>query len=371
MSSNDPRREARRGYVRGPHLKLRNGVYYVAGLKEFPKGLSLKTRDPVAAERAFRAVVANPTAAAPDVRRAAPPESTLALIFDGYENAAHSWTTRTRGSAVNRLKAFDAWMRAHGVTYPHELTREKLDAWVKERKGKVSRRTINRDFRPVRRALAWGMKRGLCGPVPAAVEWEKVREPARTKVRFVPDAAERAKVFAKLDEINAGAGIAARCLAVSGLRIEELRRLTLVDVRNGAVHVRPEEGAADVAEPTKGYAERAIPLHPTALAFFDAFFVWRAGKGGKGKPAGCSESWLLRKLAEACRRASVPVFTLHDLRAAFATELFDRGVGLVTIQAWMGHARPETTEGYIRRRRSDAAQVVPLLVESTVQIVGV
>jgi hypothetical protein len=75
---------------------------------------------------------------------------------------------------------------------------------------------------------------------------------------------------------------------------------------------------------------------------------------------GCSESWLIKKLHKATEAAGVEGFGLHDLRAAFCTEAFDRGAGLVVIQGWMGHADAATTEGYIRPRRSDAKRQAPM-----------
>lgn len=352
----------KRRYVRGPHITWRNGFAY-AYTAQHPKGRALKTRDAAVAQLRFRALLAQPDA--PDVERAPVPETTLLDLATKYLAHPHGWTKRTHQSTHDRVTAFGAWCESKGLKYASEITDEHVSAWFKARMAEVSRRTVNRDWRVIagkRGMLAWGAapERVLCAMPPAVAARAGLREAKRSAVRYVPDAEEFARAATALESINAGAALAVRCLYATSLRIEELRRLTRWDLRGGAVHVRPEEGAADEAEPTKGYRERAIPVAPEVLRLVERFLEWRAGTGGKGKPVGCSESWLIKKLHKATKAAGVEDFGLHDLRAAFCTEAFDRGVGLVVIQGWMGHAEPSTTEGYIRPRRSDAKRQAPV-----------
>lgn len=351
-----------RAYQRGPHLFTRvdsrgRPVFY-ARTPEKPKGVSLQTTDPAVAEQRFRALLADPAAAA-DVGRAVAPELELSEIAGQYLDEPHGWTKQTLRTTRNRLKAFGKWCAANAVVYASELTDAKVSAWLTARTKDVSRRTLNRDLRAPRRMLMWALERGLCAANPLAAR-KGVREAKRSKVKYVPDAAEFARAAAALDEVHAGAATAVRALYATGLRIEELRRLTVFDVRAGVVYVRPEAGTVAEAEPTKGYRERGIPVAPEVEALVKRFLAWRAGKGEMGKRVGCSESWLIKKLHAAQVRAKLPLFGLHDLRAAFATEAFDRGVGLKIIQQWMGHADPATTQGYIRPRRSDRSVQAPV-----------
>jgi integrase len=365
----------------GPHIYQRKpGGNWYAYTAEFPKGRSLATSDRDVAERKFRDMLA-----APVVARKTPGananEVTIDLLGTEYIAAPHGWTRRTKETNEDRMTAFIVWCDKRGIVYPGELSAAALDEWKTERAKSVSRRTLNRDLRVVRRAFAWAAERGLCAPHAAVASAKGMKEARRTAIRYVPDASECARAFAALERLHVelpgyasmtpaqreaverthrGAAAAVRCLYATGLRIDELRRLTAFDVRDGAVHVRPEAGAALTAEPTKGYRERTIPVAPAVVALVHEFLSWRSGKGGKGKRVGCSESWLLRKLAAACKAADVHRFTLHELRAAFATDAFDSGVGLKVIQGWLGHADPQTTQGYIRARRSDARVVAPM-----------
>lgn len=362
MSKSPPRSTGRskRSYTHGAHIYQRKGIWY-AYLPERPDGVSLRTRERVEAERRFRALLADPTASA-NVERASPPEVTLLELADRYLDEPHGWTRRTLQTTTNRLIAFGSWCEAQGIRYPSQITEERMSAWLKQRTESVARRTLNRDLRCVRQLIAWGCdpRRTLCTPNAAVTAQKGVRESKRSKLRYVPDALEFARAVDALEEIHDGAASAVRVLYATGLRIEELRRLTPFDVRAGKIHIVPECGTVAQAEPGKSYRERSIPIAAEVVEFCKRFLSWRSGKGGKGKRVGCTESWLVKLLHRAQRKAMVPLFGLHDLRAAFATEAFDRGVGLVVIQQWMGHADPATTQGYIRPRRSDAQVVAPI-----------
>lgn len=363
---------ARRSYSRGPHLYERDGVWY-AYLPEKPKGTSLKTRDKAEANRKFRELLSQPGRV--QMGPVSLQEVALDELAETYLAAPHGWTRSTINSTRVRVVAFGKWCESKGVMYASQITEPLMDMWLREREGKVSRRTINRDLRAAKRFMAFGVARNLCRPCEALTGRSYVREAKRSKVRYVPDANEASRAFIFLERIHLGACLAAKVLYGTGLRIEELRRLTPFDVRGGTVHVVPEAGPADTAEPTKGYRERAIPIAPQIESIVQKFLSWRSGKGGKGKRVGCTESWLIKNVHAACAQAKVHKFGLHDLRAAFATEAFDKGVGLVVIQRWLGHADPQTTQGYIRPRRSDAAVKAPipggLLTADSVQKDGV
>jgi integrase len=342
----------RRAYQRGPHLftrRVRSGaLVWYARTKEKPKGVSLGTSDHDAAVRKFAALVAGGAASvAQELGR--PVELALLDVVAAWLDAPHGYTARTHRSAKNRLRAFGKWCAAKGAVLPSEVTAEVLDAWITARGAVVARRTINRDLRVLRTMWRWAAGRGLCAAGAPAATRADLREPKREGRHVVPDAAEMRKILRALDAQHAGAAAAVRALYVTGLRIEELRRLTAFDVRDGAVHVRPEAGPAATAAPTKGYQERRIPLAARALAVVRAFLAWRAG----GPRRACAEGWLLRRLARACKTAGVPRCGLHDLRRAFATEAVGAGVSVRVVSGWLGHAAVATTERYLAAYRSD------------------
>jgi integrase len=366
----------RRRYQRGPHIYQREpGGNWYAYLPWRPDGTSLRTRDRAEADREFRRLVAEgPGAAAPADAVGGRVESTLPDVAKAWLAAPHGWTRETRRTNRNLVKAWGRWCRAKGLALPSEITAEHMDAWVSEREVTVSRRTINRGLRAVRRMFAWAAERELCAPNEAVARRKYLREPDRADRKTVPDPAEMRRVLNAFDlgptiaegkragwkrsprdrANDHGARLAVATIYATGLRIAELQRLTEFDLYDSAVHVRPQEGPAAEAEPTKGYRQRAIPVGPDVLAMVRAFCRWKAERG-----ASVSEGWLLRKVHGACTRAKVDPCGLHDLRRAFATHAVRSGVDLVVVARWLGHSRVATTERYVAAYRSDAKQQAP------------
>lgn len=357
--------------VRGPHLQKRGGIYYAYLSKtERP---SLHTRDEAEAKRLFAERLSG---ASPDVRRAAgAAEVPLADLTAKYLAAPHGWTKQTLRSARSRVEMIGEWFERRGVKRASAITPALVDAYLTERRAEVSHRTINRDWRAWRLALEWAAERTLCAPCPAVSGRAYLREAKRTKRRVVPSPAEVMRVIDWLQARDASYGnrsgspkggggngprrrigaIVTATLYATGLRVDELRRVTVGDLHDGAIWVRPEEGAADASEPTKGHRERAIPLAPGAQALVRQYLA-RVG----GQTRQWSETWLLGVLYEACEKTGVPAFAVHDLRRAFATEAHRAGTPVLVISRWLGHADVRTTELYLGAYRTDREVVAPV-----------
>lgn len=280
--------------------------------------------------------------------------------IDAFLEAPLGYTTSTRASLKNRLLAFARWCKGEGIQYPYELTSQVIDRWVSSKTKAKSRRTINRDLRALRVCLEWAAERGHCDPVPAVADRKDLREPKTAARRVIPSPAEWQAVLAKMTPGRPRAALAA--LLVTGLRIEELRRLhvgMLHQTPDGWVlSVTPEAGPADTAWTTKGYRSRDIPLNEDAAAAVKAYLAVAVGK--RGKPIG--ESKLLKEIAAACKACDpeVPRAGVHDTRRSFATEAYRAGVQLLVIAKWMGHADVRTTETYLCSYRTDRAAVSPV-----------
>jgi len=341
-----------RQYVHGPRIYQRGAVWYarVAGK---PDGVSLRTRDRAEAERRFHALATARLTTA-DVERPAR-EVRLTEAVTEWMDAPHGYTSRTVQSHRNRLLALGEWLAGVGVSLASEITPGVMDRWVKARSRDVSRTTINRDLRVLKVCLRWTSERGLTPRVAAVLDHAGLRAPDRPKVHVVPSPDEMVRVLASLEGRNRTAFTAVRALYATGLRIEELRRLTVADLRDGAVWVRPEGGSADTAEPGKGYRTRSIPLAPVAVEIVRAYLSRRAERA-----AAVSESWLIKALHGACDVAHVPRCGLHDLRRAFCTEAVRAGVPLPVVSRWLGHRLVRTTERYVAAYRSDGEIVAPV-----------
>lgn len=58
---------------------------------------------------------------------------------------------------------------------------------------------------------------------------------------------------------------------------------------------------------------------------------------------------ILMLLQRRAAQARVPVFTPHDLRRSFISDLLDSGADMVTVQKLAGHANVQTMAQYDRR----------------------
>lgn len=347
-----------RSYQRGPHVYAeRNGVLYAYLPGPPPRRLSLGTRDHAEAQRQFAALL-NADALGRPVD-----ERPLIECAREWLAAPHGWTRRYAQTQRNRIKATGAELAKRGVVYPRDLSATVLDAWLATRRGAVTHRTINADVRALRSCVAWSAERGFCAVNTALDERPQLRDAKRTRRRELPDPVEVARILDALDALDAGgdkrrrgrvSGSIARALYVTGVRVDELRRLVVGDVHDGAVWVRPEQGAAATSEPTKGHRERRIPLTPEGLEVVRAYL-----RAVDGRTRTWSESWLNRRLDAACARAKVPTINPHDLRRAAATEWHRAGIAVGVIAQWLGHAEIATTELYLGTYRSDRDVIAP------------
>lgn len=338
-----------RGYTRGPHLFRRAGVYY-ARTKAHPKGVSLHTRDRGEAERRFRALLDGD---APGPVGGASGDALLVALARDFLASPHGYTRRTLEGLRGRLAAVGKWLDAHGVTRPADITDNILDAWITERSETVSRRTLNRDLRALRVCLRWAAGRGLT-TFPPALARKGLREPRPSSRRVLPDPGELGRALEAV--ANAGHRDGLVLLVATGLRCEELVRLTAEDLHDGSVWVQPEPGPAAVAEPGKGYQSRRIPVVASVLELARRFLTWRTGKRGRS----AHKNALHRSITKACSSVGVPKFGLHDLRRVFATEAVRGGIPITVVSGWLGHRLVSTTERYIGRYRSDTLLVAPL-----------
>ena len=352
----------RRRYQRGPHLFRRGEWWYVRVPGGTPPERALRTRDGAEADRLLREYLDGRRSPARLVPGLAADELSIPLIYARWIAAPHGWTRRTLGSYDVRAAAFVAAMNARGITLPSQLNADAIDAWIRDREGDVSRATINRDLLVARRMLAWAAHedRRLCDVTPLARR-RPLREPKRRPRHVLPDPEQVARV---VDALRAqgeeGVALLIATAAATGLRLEELRRLTPAHVTDRAVRVEPETGAARDAWSTKGYATREIPLSPAALAVVRRFVEWRTTtKGGKGKALGLSDCWIRPRLEAACASARVPRFLMHDLRRSFVTEAVGAGIPIRVAGLWLGHKDVATTEGYVGGYATDASVVPP------------
>jgi len=140
----------------------------------------------------------------------------------------------------------------------------------------------------------------------------------------------------------------------AGLRVSEVVKLKVKHIDSALGVIRVEQ--------SKGKKDRQVMLSPETLDLLKQWWKVRSKKYDHGVPL--QERWLFpgrrkglhltprqvsRLFHETVEAAGIrKKLTLHALRHSFATHLFDRGVDIRTIQAWLGHEKLETTARYTR-----------------------
>jgi integrase len=138
----------------------------------------------------------------------------------------------------------------------------------------------------------------------------------------------------------------------SGLRRSEVVALDLADYHPDTAELRVRQG--------KGNKDRLCYVTAGAAAALAEWLAVRgddAGSlfwpaGGRGRPLlnrRMSDQAVLLVLRRRATQARVSLFTPHDLRRTFISDLLDAGADMVTVQKLAGHATVQTTARYDRR----------------------
>lgn len=130
----------------------------------------------------------------------------------------------------------------------------------------------------------------------------------------------------------------------AGLRIGELRRLRIKDIRS-------DDGYIFIKD-SKGKKDRHSVLSPILLDLLREYYkkhkpsYWLFEGQDGGQYSEKSIQTIYRKAVEGTQ--SNPWSTPHTLRHSFATHLMQHGVNIRYIQSALGHASSKTTEVYTR-----------------------
>lgn len=344
---------------RGPHLytrELSTGTWYYAYLGRDDRR-ALNTQDPKEANRRFAEELLRDR---PASGAGAPAEEALLVdLARDWCDAPHGWTARTEHSCRLRIAAFLEAVAALGATRPSDLTLAVLDAWRAERAKRVSRATINRDETVARRLLAWAVARSLATSNPFEGR-DAVREPSRPRRRVIHSPTQIARAVAWASEQGLrGWVLTAATLEITGLRIDEVRRLDESWLTPKGLRLVPDAGAANAAWTSKGYRPREIELAPESLDTVKEFIAWKLkGKGATGKTVGVSERWFGKVADRATHAVKLPgTYRPHDARRRWVTELVRAGTPISVVRDLVGHADVQTTERYVCAYYDDAKAV--------------
>jgi len=149
-----------------------------------------------------------------------------------------------------------------------------------------------------------------------------------------------------------------------GLRRDEVGALMLGSLRpNGVLRVIG-----------KGDRERIVPLPPESIVAIERWLKIRgrkagplfprfhAGRGKEKMEGSRLSSAAVYKIVETLvEKSRIDVCAPHDFRRTYASDGFDAGIDIVTLQGLMGHANVSTTASYDRRHERARIEAVATL----------
>jgi integrase len=152
-------------------------------------------------------------------------------------------------------------------------------------------------------------------------------------------------------------------LIAGGLRRTEAAMLDVADYERETGELRVRSG--------KGRKERIAFIMNGAAEAVDDWLAVRGvepgplfapvNKGGRIVPRRMTDQSVYGALEKRRAAAGVRVFSPHDCRRTFISELLDAGADLVTVQRMAGHASPRTTARYDRRGTAAQKKAATLL----------
>lgn len=130
-----------------------------------------------------------------------------------------------------------------------------------------------------------------------------------------------------------------------------------------ALAARPSDINLSTMEITirgKGDRTRVLPISPQAWDVIQSS-VYRAFVSGDTEIIGLHDRFARRVITELGARAGLKrSISSHDLRATFATAVFDKTKDVRIVQELLGHASSSTTDGYIGVTQAKMREAVQL-----------
>lgn len=254
---------------------------------------------------------------------------------------------RTRTEYAADVALFRAWLGDTPLTAVDRVTAGRYAAHVRDLIGR-SGRPLSDSTRARRLTVVSAFYRYLVQT--GAVESNPMYEVPRPKVAKVGRTpAREARDLAAIYSATGGRdALVVRILSTSGLRVSELCR---ADVRDFG-----HEGDDRVVScRTKGGGHRVVVLPEGVLPDLDAYLDGRtsgplllADDGGRLKPHHVTT--ILRRAARSAGVRDAELVRPHVLRASAITNWLEAGVPVQDVQGMVGHASPDTTLRYWRRR---------------------
>lgn len=265
------------------------------------------------------------------------------------DSAGKSKSEATMDTELQNIKRYTSdWFGLSLSALDSKFVRSDLKIKFRDVKD-VTRQSIVKHIRSV---FAYLVNEGAINynPLTGFTCWaKKIEKPALTcltreqTVQLFKEAYKRNHPFKDIWHVAYGMGL--RSGEAMGLKWDD------IDWVNGTAFVQRAaiKNNRKRMGPPKGGKPRHVAIYPQLLQRLRATFEEKSddwvlpylNEWRNGKAASVLKSFQ--------RELGLPETRLHDLRAAFITQLLESGdVGLSTVKALVGHVRTETTDRYVR-----------------------
>lgn len=221
-----------------------------------------------------------------------------------------------------------------------DITRSKVEAWVRERLKKVKAATVNRDLSRLRSVLRW------------ATDEEWLERNPMAKVRQLDEGDGEYDAEITEDQVERLAKVCPLWLwrillfaLLTGFRLGEILGLEWTQIRGGLIHLR----GSDV----KGKRSATFPIEPEVQEILNIQAEERPSGSpyvfnGERLKTKLNKSWV-SKIWRAVRiEAGMEKTKIHHFRHAFCSWLLQQGVPLEVIQELARHRSFVTTKRYAK-----------------------
>lgn len=255
------------------------------------------------------------------------------MAIDSYlENCKTEHAPR---NYINEVRTFQRFSEFVTVSHLHLITPDVIERWRNSRAEQVSKPTVNRELKMVKRFFRQSVEKGYIVKSPADT-LKPYKEPERAIRHLSDDEVKRLLECAPEDLRKV-----ITFLLLTGMRYGELCHLHWADIdfRRKQIIVQPK-----IDWNPKNFKKRIIPMHPMVLEILntisrhdDIIYVF-PGEGGL-----CAEGGLRNRIYRIFESAKVDG-NVKDLRSTFASNAVMSGLPIYTVSKLLGHHDVKITE---------------------------
>lgn len=252
-----------------------------------------------------------------------------------------------RGKAEHTIKAYSTDLRMLLKDTEETVDFDDLKSvgryWLQKHRDELAPRTTARRLTALKAFAEW---------IGQAHDFDDYQPPTpgRSFPHPLPEGIEGVRLLMQYCRSEKHQALVALC-GLCGLRIAEANALrsSAFDTRQMLVTVRG-----------KGDKTRTVPVSPEAWEIL-AVPVLRAQLANDTYVVGMPDRFSRQLITNLGRRAKLKrLISSHDLRATFATSVYDKTKDIRVVQELLGHSNSKTTEGYILRDLNAMREAVQL-----------